>query len=222
MCLRFLVAGYGKAWNFMLNMIWAVMILLAVVYAAFTGRMSDVTNAALNSAGEAISLCLTMAGVVALWMGLMEIAKKAGLIERLTKGISPFLTFLFPRIPRDHPAREYIATNIIANVLGLGWACTPAGLKAMEEMAKLEEERGTPGYGAETKTQRSASNEMCSFLILNISSLQLIPVNMIAYRSQYGSVKPTAIIAPAIAATLFSSVIAILYCKLKDRGGRRR
>ena len=206
----------------MLNMIWAVMILLAVVYAAFTGRMSDVTNAALNSAGEAISLCLTMAGVVALWMGLMEIAKKAGLIERLTKGISPFLTFLFPRIPKSHPAREYIATNIIANVLGLGWACTPAGLKAMEELAKLEGERGTPGYGAEAATQRSASNEMCSFLILNISSLQLIPVNMIAYRSQYGSVKPTAIIAPAIAATLFSSVVAILYCKLKDRGGKRR
>ncbi len=205
----------------MLNMIWAVMILLAVVYAAFTGRMSDVTNAALNSAGEAISLCLTMAGVVALWMGLMEIAKKAGLIERLTKGISPFLTFLFPRIPRNHPAREYIATNIIANVLGLGWACTPAGLKAMEELAKLEGERGTPGYGAEAATQRTASNEMCSFLILNISSLQLIPVNMIAYRSQYGSVKPTAIIAPAIAATLFSSVVAILYCKLKDRGGKR-
>ena len=202
-------------------MIWAVMILLAVVYAAFTGRMSDVTNAALNSAGEAISLCLTMAGVVALWMGLMEIAKKAGLIERLTKGISPFLTFLFPRIPRNHPAREYIATNIIANVLGLGWACTPAGLKAMEELAKLEGERGTPGYGEEAATQRTASNEMCSFLILNISSLQLIPVNMIAYRSQYGSVKPTAIIAPAIAATLFSSVVAILYCKLKDRGGKR-
>ena len=198
------------------------MILLAVVYAAFTGRMSDVTNAALNSAGEAISLCLTMAGVVALWMGLMEIAKKAGLIERLTKGISPFLTFLFPRIPKSHPAREYIATNIIANVLGLGWACTPAGLKAMEELARLEGERGTPGYGAEAATQRSASNEMCSFLILNISSLQLIPVNMIAYRSQYGSVKPTAIIAPAIAATLFSSVVAILYCKLKDRGGKRR
>lgn len=205
----------------MLNMIWAVMILLAVVYAAFTGRMSDVTNAALNSAGEAISLCLTMAGVVALWMGLMEIAKKAGLIERLTKGISPFLTFLFPRIPKSHPAREYIATNIIANVLGLGWACTPAGLRAMEELAKLERERGTPGYGEGAAAQRSASNEMCSFLILNISSLQLIPVNMIAYRSQYGSAKPTAIIAPAIAATLFSSVVAILYCKLKDRGGKR-
>lgn len=111
----------------MLNAIWAFMILLAVLYAACTGHMNDVTNAALDSAGEAISLCLTMAGVVALWMGLMEIAKRAGLIQKLTRRISPFLTFLFPRIPREHPAREYIAANVIANVLGLGWACTPAG-----------------------------------------------------------------------------------------------
>ena len=224
----------------MLNAIWAVMILIAVLYGALTGRMSDVTNAALDSAGEAISLCITMAGVVALWMGLMEIASKAGLIERLTKGISPFLTFMFPRIPKGHPARGYIATNIIANVLGLGWACTPAGLKAMEALAKLEAERGNPEYlqeeqgylmdagrkskyepdkGMQTDKSRRASNEMCSFLILNISSLQLIPVNMIAYRNQYGSSNPTAIIAPAIAATLFSSLVAVMYCKWKDRKG---
>lgn len=196
----------------MLNAIWAVMILLAVIYAAFTGSMSAVTDAALDSAGEAISLCLTMAGVVALWMGLMEIATKAGLVEKLTKGIAPFLRFMFPRIPQGHPASNYIATNIIANVLGLGWACTPAGLKAMEELAKLEAERGNENH--------RASNEMCTFLILNISSLQLIPVNMIAYRSQYGSVNPTAIIAPAIVATLFSSLVAVIYCKIKDRGGK--
>lgn len=202
----------------MLNAIWAVMILLAVVYAAFTGHMSEVTNAALDSAGEAISLCITMAGVVALWMGLMEIAKKAGLVQKLTRSIGPFLSFMFPGIPRNHPAREYIATNIIANILGLGWACTPAGLKAMEELAKLEAQRGTAGYAGEnTQTQRRASNEMCNFLILNISSLQLIPVNMIAYRSQYGSADPTAVIAPAIVATLVSTVTAIFYCKYKDR-----
>ena len=122
--------------NKMLNAIWAVMILLAVLYGAVTGHMGDVTNAALDSAGEAISLCITMAGVVALWMGLMEIAQKAGLVRKLTKGISPFLRFLFPRIPSGHPAGEYIAANVIANVLGLGWACTPAGLKAMEELAR--------------------------------------------------------------------------------------
>lgn len=221
----------------MLNMIWALMILLAVVFAACTGQMSAVTDAALDSAGEAVSLCITMAGVVALWTGLMEIAREAGLIEKLTRGISPFLTFLFPRIPKKHPAREYIATNIIANVLGLGWACTPAGLKAMEELAKLEAERGTKGYaveepaarrveqtgdkknGKKEETQRRASNEMCGFLILNISSLQLIPVNMIAYRSQYGSARPAAVIAPAIAATLVSTLTAVIYCKIKDRSG---
>lgn len=106
----------------MLNAIWAAMILLAVIYGAMTGHMSDVTDAALDSAGEAISLCITMAGVVALWMGLMEIAQKAGLIQKLTKGISPFLKFMFPTIPARHPAREYIATNVIANggvIIGL-------------------------------------------------------------------------------------------------------
>ncbi len=206
----------------MLNYIWAFMIMLGVIYAACTGNMEAVTNAALQSAGEAISLCITMAGVVALWMGLMEIAKEAGLIQKMTGGISPFLDFMFPKIPKKHPAREYIATNVIANILGLGWACTPAGLKAMEELSRLEEERGNPAYlsdgrAAGEKRERVASNEMCTFLILNISSLQLIPVNMIAYRQQYGSVNPAGIIAPAIAATFISTLVAIVYCKLMER-----
>ncbi len=203
----------------MLNYIWAFMILIGVVYGAFTGKMAEVTNAALDSAGDAVSLCITMIGVMALWVGLMEIAQKSGLIAKLTKGIQPFISFLFPGIPKGHPAREYIAANLIANVLGLGWACTPAGLKAMEELAKLEAERGTPGY-VSADGKRVASNEMCTFLILNISSLQLIPVNMIAYRSQYGSVNPAGIIAPAIVATFVSTAAAVVYCKGKDR--RRR
>lgn len=199
----------------MLNYMWAFMILVGVIYAAFTGNMSAVTNAALDSAGEAISLCITMAGVMAMWMGLMEIAQEAGMIDKMTKGISPFLNFMFPRVPKNHPARGYIATNIIANVLGLGWACTPAGLKAMEALADLEKERGNLDY-IENGRQRAASNEMCNFLIINISSLQLIPVNMIAYRSQYGSVNPASIIAPSIVATLVSTLVAIIYCKIKD------
>ncbi|MDE6404604.1 MAG: nucleoside recognition protein [Lachnospiraceae bacterium] len=219
----------------MLNYIWAFMILIGVVYGAFTGKMAEVTSAALDSAGDAVSLCITMIGVMALWVGLMEIAQKSGLIAKLTKGIQPFISFLFPRIPKGHPAREYIATNLIANVLGLGWACTPAGLKAMEELAKLEAERGTLGYGADGivvnggaetasgkkgKRECVASNEMCTFLILNISSLQLIPVNMIAYRQKYGSVNPAGIIGPAIVATFISTLVAVVYCKMKDR--RRR
>ncbi len=203
----------------MLNYIWALMIMVGVIYGAMTGNIEAVSNAALDSAGEAVSLCITMMGVMALWVGLMEIAQTSGLIERLTKGIQPFISFMFPGIPKGHAAREYISMNIIANVLGLGWACTPAGLKAMEELAKLEEESGTAGY-ADESGRRVASNEMCTFLILNISSLQLIPVNMIAYRSQYGSVNPAGIIAPAIVATFVSTAVAVVYCKGKDR--RRR
>lgn len=215
----------------MLNYIWAGMILLGVLYGVGTGQMGALTEGALDSAREAVSLCITMAGVMALWMGLMEIAQESGMITKMTKGIRPFLRFMFPRLPEDHPAGEYIATNLIANVLGLGWACTPAGLKAMEQLAELEKQR-TPQSankpprakaGGEPLIQRrssgamASSNEMCTFLILNISSLQLIPVNMIAYRSQYGSANPAAIIAPALAATLFSTVIAVIYCKWKDR-----
>ena len=201
------------------------MILIGVVYGAIAGKMAEVTNAALDSAGDAVSLCITMIGVMALWVGLMEIAQKSGLIAKLTRGIQPFIRFLFPRIPEGHPAREYIATNLIANVLGLGWACTPAGLKAMEELAKLEVERGNPAYlddgkGIVGKRERIASNEMCTFLILNISSLQLIPVNMIAYRQQYGSVNPAGIIGPAIVATFVSTLTAVVYCKGKGRKRR--
>ena len=210
----------------MLNYIWAGMILLGVIYGVCTGQMSALTGGALDSAREAVSLCITMAGVMALWMGLMEIAQESGMIAKMTKGIRPFLKFMFPRLPEDHPAGEYITTNLIANVLGLGWACTPAGLKAMEQLAELEKQRAGQGtekgrqgsedrrYGAEAT---AASNEMCTFLILNISSLQLIPVNMIAYRSQYGSANPAVIIAPALVATLFSTILAIIYCKWKDR-----
>lgn len=203
----------------MLNFIWAFMIFIGVIFGTCTGRMGEVTNAAVDSAGEAISLCITMAGVMALWMGLMEIAKESGLIQKLTNGIGPFLNLMFPNIPKDHPARGYIALNIIANVLGLGWACTPAGLKAMEELANLEKMRGNSEYNNKTDilTERRASNEMCTFLVLNISSLQLIPVNMIAYRSQYGSSAPAMIIAPAIIATLISTLAAVIFCKIMEK-----
>lgn len=203
----------------MLNYIWAAMIIIGIIYGSFTGQMEAVTNAALDSAGEAVSLCITMIGVMSFWMGLMEIARNSGLIARLTRGISPFVSFMFPDIPREHVSREYISTNIIANILGLGWACTPAGLKAMEALAGLERERGNREYLTETPGIRNASNEMCTFLVINISSLQLIPVNIIAYRSQYGSVNPAVIIAPAIAATFISTLVAVVFCKIKNKIG---
>ena len=145
----------------MLNYIWAVMIVIGIIYGAITGHMKEVTEAALQSAEDAVTLCFTMTGVMAFWVGLMQVAEESGLIAKLTRMLSPFISFMFPRIPQGHKSRDYISTNIIANVLGLGWACTPAGLKAMEELAKLQEERGIP-----EEKRLYASNEMCTFLIL--------------------------------------------------------
>ncbi|MBE5872357.1 MAG: nucleoside recognition protein [Lachnospiraceae bacterium] len=199
----------------MLNTLWAFMILTGVVYGGFTGNMTYLSNAALDSAKEAVQLCITMLGIMGFWVGMMKIAEKAGLIEGITKALQPFICFMFPKIPKGHKAMKYIAANIVANVLGLGWACTPAGLKAMEALAELESERGNAAYQKDSCKIRYASDEMCIFLILNISSLQLIPVNMIAYRSQYGSVEPARIIVPAILATAVSTGVAIIYCKWK-------
>lgn len=127
------------------------------------------------------------------------------------------IRFLFPNLPAGHPAEEPITTNMIANILGLGWAATPAGLKAMEELSKLEEQRRKHLAPGISRPAGTASNEMCTFLIINISSLQLIPINVIAYRSQYGSVNPASIIGAGIVSTLISTAIAVIYCKLKER-----
>ena len=203
----------------MLNYLWAGMILVGIIFAAFTGRMPDITNAALDSSKEAITLCITMMGVMSFWVGLMEIAAKAGIITSASRKIRPLIRFLFPELPEDHPAQEHITTNIIANVLGLGWAATPAGLRAMEELGKLEEDRRKGRLPGPVRKRGIASNEMCTFLIINISSLQLIPVNVIAYRSQYGSVNPAAIVGPVIATTAVSTIVAVIYCKMM--GGKR-
>ena len=196
-----------------MNYLWAFMILCGVVFSAFYGTLPAVTGAALDAAKEAVTLCITMTGVMSFWMGLMRIAENSGIIASLSKKLNPVLRFLFPHIPKDHEAKEYIAANMIANIFGLGWAATPAGLKAMERLEALEENRRRKSLGRKGAPRGTASNEMCTFLIINISSLQLIPVNIIAYRSQYGSVNPTEIIGPAILATVISTAAAIIFCK---------
>ena len=200
----------------MLNYLWAGMIVIGIIFASFTGKMPDITNAALDSSKEAVALCITMMGVMAFWVGLMEIASKAGIIESASRKIRPLIRFLFPNLPAGHSAEEHITANIIANVLGLGWAATPAGLRAMEELSKLEEDRRAGRMPGTVRKRGIASNEMCTFLILNISSLQLIPVNVIAYRSQYGSVNPAAVVGPGIAATAVSTIVAVVSCKMMD------
>lgn len=187
----------------MLNKIWGFMIVIGIVFASFTGHTGEVGTQAIDSAKEAVTLCITMLGIMSMWTGLMNIAKKAGIIDGLTRLLRPVLKFLFPRIPREHVVNEYIASNMIANIIGLGWAATPMGLKAMKELKKLNGD------------SKEASDEMCTFLVINISSLQIIPVSIIAYRSQYGSVNPSAIIVPGLVATLVSTAVAVIYCRLK-------
>lgn len=222
-----------------MNYLWGGMILLGIIYGTATGNLKAVTEAAVNSSKEAVSLCIVMAGVTAMWVGIMRIAENSGLIEAMVRKMKPLMGFLFPNIPEDHPAQHPIAMNMIANFLGLGWAATPAGLEAMEKLAELEEERRkkadpgsigmvlkhTDNTGKKSVLRAMphgvASNEMCTFLILNISSLQLIPVNIIAYRSQYGSVNPTAIVGPGIVATAVSTGVAVVFCKVLDYKKRR-
>ena len=183
----------------MLNYLWAFMIIIGIVIGVVTGNIEEVSTITINSAKEAVSLCVVMLGVMSLWMGIMQVAKAAGIIESLTKLLRPLIRLLFPDIPKSHKVNEYIASNIIANVLGLGWAATPMGLKAMGELRKLN------------KDSEIASCDMCTFLIINISSLQLIPVNVIAFRSEYGSVNPAEILAAGIIATTISTIAGIIF-----------
>ncbi len=189
----------------MLDYIWGGMVLLGVVIAAFTGKMQDVSNAAINSAKDAITLAITMLGIISMWMGLMRIAEKSGLVASLSKRMMPVMRFLFPDIPKNSKAFGPISTNMIANVLGLGWAATPAGLEAMQELQKLNTD----------KTR--ASKSMCMFMIINMSSLQLVTMNIVAYRSQYESANPSEIIGPGILATIVSTVAGVIFAKIAER-----
>ena len=192
-----------------MNGIWGGMLLVGIIYGVMTGRTEAVSAAVLDSSRDAVTLCITMLGITGLWMGLMQIAQDGGAVSVISAKMKPLIRFLFPGIPENHPASGAITLNFAANFLGLGWAATPAGLQAMKELEALREQKG-----GETET---ASDEMCAFLILNISSLQLIPVTVIVYRSQYHSADPAVITGPAIAATAVSTAAAVLFVKWAGR-----
>lgn len=195
-----------------MNYLWGGMIIVGILYGTITGNLGAVSDAAINSSKDAVGLGITMLGVMALWSGLMEIATESGIITFLSKKMEPLFRLLFPKVPIGSEAQKQITTNMIANFLGLGWAATPAGLKAIKELSKLQ--------GARERKLGIASNEMCTFLIINISSLQLIPINIIAYRTEYGSVNATGILGAAIAATTVSTMVGICFCKYMCRRNR--
>ena len=196
--------------------LWAGMILVGIVYGVLTGRMEAVTESVISSSREAVNLCITMAGITAMWTGMMKIAERTGLVGRLSRGMRPVLQFLFPGIGPDSPAGKYISLNFLSNLLGLSWASTASGLSAFKELEKLNDkecENLSPKL-LRKRGKSIASSAMCTFLIINVSSLQLIPMNMIAYRAQYGSASPAAIVGPAILATGISTLVAAAFCKI--------
>ena len=189
----------------MLNIIWGFFLLGGILTGAFLGRMDLVTQAVIGGGRSAVELAFAMAGVVAVWSGVLKIAEKGGLIDALTGKMTLLMDFLFPSVPRFHKARKYIAANFAANFLGLGWAATPAGLLAMQELQKLNrEEKGT------------ASSAMCMFLTVNMTSLQLVTVNILAFRAEYGSQNPAEIVGVGIVATLITTFVGVFAAKIAE------
>ncbi|NBI06541.1 nucleoside recognition domain-containing protein [Senegalia massiliensis] len=185
----------------MINIIWFLFIIIGIIVATVTGNIEAVTQAAIDNAELAVELAIGLVGVMALWLGIMKIAEEAGLVQLLGKALRPIMIRLFPEVPDDHPAMGAMIMNMAANVLGLGNAATPLGLKAMTELNKINEDKDT------------ASNAMCTFLAINTSSVTLIPATVIAYRAAAGSANPTEIIGPVIIATLASTIAAIIAVK---------
>lgn len=181
----------------MLNIIWLLLLASGIIVAALNGNIEVVSQAALGAARDAVEVCFNLIGIMALWLGIMKIAEKGGLIRVLAFLLNPLLKRLFPSIPAGHPAMGAIVMNLSANMLGLGNAATPFGMKAMQEMQKLN------------GSSDEASTAMCTFLALNTSCITLIPATIIGIRVSYGSADPTEIVGACIFATSCASVVAI-------------
>ncbi len=189
----------------MLNYIWLALVLLAVAIGGWNDRFNDVTQGALDGAKTAVTIALGLIGIMALWLGVMRLAERAGLVQRIARVLRPIMRRLFPDVPPEHPAMGSMVMNMSANMLGLGNAATPLGLRAMRDLESLNPRPGV------------ATNAMCTFLAINTSSVQLIPATAIAILAASGSTRPTAIVGTALLATLCAASVAIISVKLFEK-----
>lgn len=189
----------------MLNKIWPFFIIVAFAFAIYTGNISNVNTAIFSSAEQTVSLCITLLGTMCLWNGIMNIAVKTSLISKLTKFMKPFINFLFPDLKNDEKISEQVSMNIIANILGLGNASTPLGLKAISSM----QEKNT--------NKKTLTNSMAMFILVNTASLQIIPTTVIAIRSSLGSAEPSKIILAVWVATIAAFITAIFFGKILSK-----
>lgn len=191
----------------MINYIWFFLIFIGIIVAIFTGNINGINIAVIEDTQEAVMFAIGLTGIMAIWLGLMNIAQKSGLIKSFSRLISPITRFLFPDIPKDHPALSAIVMNIVTNMFGAGNSATALGIKAMEEMNKLNIDK------------KKATNAMCMFLVINMSSVQLVPLTVLKIRADAGSLNPTEIISTSLIATIISTVVGITSAKiLQGRG----
>lgn len=197
--------------------LWGGMLIIGIVFGALNGNLQEVTEVVISSSKEAVALCISMAGITAMWTGIMKIAENTGLVSLLSRGMKPVLRFLFPDISPESQAGKYISLNFLSNILGLSWASTSSGMCAVRELQKLNEEDCKRRGVTKKRAPHIASTAMCTFMIIKVSSLQLLPMNMIAYRAQYGSVNPAAVVGPGIVATAVSTGVAVVFCKIAGK-----
>ncbi|WDV48291.1 nucleoside recognition domain-containing protein [Clostridiaceae bacterium M8S5] len=191
-----------------MNKIWFFLIFIGIITAILTGNMEAVNQAILNDSQEAVKFTISLIGIMSLWLGIMNIAKKSGIITFLCKLLKPITMKLFPKIPQNHPAMNLIVMNMITNMFGAGNSATALGIKAMQEMDKLNHRKNT------------ATNAMCMFLVINMSSIQLVPLTVVKIRSDLGASDPTDIIGSALVATTVSTIVAIISVKILERGDK--
>ncbi|WP_274364464.1 nucleoside recognition domain-containing protein [Paenibacillus thermotolerans] len=189
----------------MVNWIWLLFIVSGFIVAIVNGNVETVTAAAFDGAKTGVAVCFGLISVLVFWLGIMRIAEDAGLLQKLAKLLHPVVRYLFPSVPKDHPAFGYILSNMSANLLGLGNAATPAGIKAMQELQKLNPEKD------------KATAAMCTLLAINTASITLIPTTLIAIRMNFNSENPTDIVGPTLAATAIALAAAILLDKWYQR-----
>lgn len=188
----------------MLNTIWFLLISIGIIYSIFNGTLVEINNIILQEAQEGVMFCISIIGIMSFWLGIMNIAEESGLLKKLSLGLRPIIRFLFPEIPKDHPAERWIIMNLIANMFGVGNGATAFGLKAMKEMNSLN------------RNKKRATNAMCMFLVINMSSVQLVPLTVLKIRYDYGSVNPSEIVGPGIIATSISTIVGILAVKFLE------
>lgn len=186
----------------MLNIIWPIFIIISFGYAIFSGNLDKLNESIFSSTTESVNLCISLLGTICLWNGIMQIANKTTIIDKLTKALKPLMKFLFPEIDKNSKIHKEISMNMIANILGLGNAATPLGLKAMKSMQR------------ENKNKDTLTNSMITFIVLNTASLQIIPTTVIAIRSSMESQNPTSIVFPVWIATICAAIAGITATKI--------